>query len=92
MPHFSSCCEGADEYICQCCGQIKCSRCKPPVWRPDITKSEHAGNVCPTCISNKETKESARPPISLYEHCRIESGGLTGKQLDNYINRHYGHN
>ncbi len=30
-------------------------------------------------------------PISLYEHCRQESGGLEGQDLD-YVNRHYGHN
>ena len=30
-------------------------------------------------------------PISLYEHCRIESGGLTGQALQNYNNRYYGH-
>jgi DNA-directed RNA polymerase subunit RPC12/RpoP len=30
-------------------------------------------------------------PISVYEHCREESGGLTGRALDNYVNRYYGH-
>ena len=29
--------------------------------------------------------------VSLTEHCRQESGGLTGPALDRYINRHYGH-
>ena len=29
---------------------------------------------------------------NLVEHCRQESGGLTGKPLKDYINRHYGHN
>lgn len=35
-----------------------------------------------------ETNEAG----NLYEHCRRESGGLTGKALDEYINRYYGHN
>jgi len=29
---------------------------------------------------------------NLVEHCRQESGGLNGKPLKDYINRHYGHN
>jgi len=31
-------------------------------------------------------------PMSLYEFCKIESGGLEGQALQNYINRYYGHN
>lgn len=31
-------------------------------------------------------------PMSLYEYCHEESGGLTGQALVNYINRYYGHN
>lgn len=31
-------------------------------------------------------------PMSLYEYCKIESGGLEGQALQNYINRYYGHN
>ena len=41
------------------------------------------------------TKESFTPevdePMGLVEHCRIESGGLEGQALKNYINRYYGH-
>jgi len=29
---------------------------------------------------------------NLVDHCREESGGLTGQKLNDYINRHYGHN
>lgn len=54
MPYFSSCCPGADEYICQKCGKIKCDKCQPPSWRPDITGYKSAGNVCPTCLKNYE--------------------------------------
>ncbi len=50
MVRFSSCCEGADMYICQVCGKDLCSKCKKPEWRPDITKHKSAGNVCPECI------------------------------------------
>jgi hypothetical protein len=53
MPHFSDCC-GSDEYVCQVCGGIFCGQCVPAVWRKDITKSEHAGNVCPTCLKRHE--------------------------------------
>lgn len=49
MPHFSDCC-GRDEYVCQVCGAILCSSCHPSEWRPDITGSKSAGNVCPTCL------------------------------------------
>jgi len=31
-------------------------------------------------------------PMSLYEYCHKESGGLTGQALKDYINRYYGHN
>ena len=58
------------------------------------------GNVCDACLT-KALRDSPRPavnepeqtepPLSLYEHCRRESG-LSGKALDNYVNRHYGHN
>ncbi len=71
MPHFSSCCPRADEYICQKCAKIFCSKCQPSQWRPDITRHKSAGNVCPSCI--KEYGYPA-PPESLYEHCKKESG------------------
>jgi len=54
MPHFSSCCKGADEYICQVCGRIMCSGCKPSSWRPDITGHKSAGNVCPKCLTKHQ--------------------------------------
>lgn len=88
MPHFSKCCPGADEYVCQICGQIKCSGCQPSVWRPDLTGHKSAGNVCPDCLKQK-TKAVVRP-ISLHEFCHTESGGLTGMSLERYVQRHYG--
>lgn len=48
MPTFSSCCH-TEEYICQVCGGILCSTCKPPEWRTDITGKSSFGNVCPQC-------------------------------------------
>ena len=87
MPHFSNCCKGADEYICQKCRKIKCSGCQPSTWRPDITGHKSAGNVCPDCMKQQVVDS----PISLHEFCHAESGGLTGTALERYIQRHYGH-
>lgn len=42
--------EGNDMYICQICGRDLDSVKHPPTWRPDLTKRQSAGNVCPTCI------------------------------------------
>lgn len=98
MPHFTD--DGRDTYICQVCACIKADT---PTWRPDITGHKGAGNVCPSCLAKHNAAAtvarshqqpapinySPREPISLYEHCRIESG-LTGRALDAYINRHYG--
>ena len=72
MPYFSSCCPEADEYICQICGVIKCSACQPSAWRPDLTKNISAGNACPSCV--KGTTKDMSKTISLFEHCRQESG------------------
>ena len=62
MPHFSKCCPGSDDYICQVCGKIRCSGCKPSVWRTDITGYPSAGNVCPEClkayIANSKVREA----------------------------------
>lgn len=46
MPHFCKC--GADEYICQVCGRIRCSQEQPGVWGKIPGKS-FKGNICPTC-------------------------------------------
>jgi DNA-directed RNA polymerase subunit RPC12/RpoP len=48
MPTFSNCC-GADEYICQNCGKILCSKCYPPAWNPDFIGNTTAANACPKC-------------------------------------------
>jgi len=85
MPTFSKCCPGADEYICQVCARIKCGRCQPPQWRPDLTGRKSAGNICPTCREEKET------PISLFDHCKKESGLSSPQEINRYMNRHYGH-
>ena len=97
MPHFDE--DGYDTWICQICAKVYSSGKVNSEWRTDITGNEHAGNVCPNCIeAHKDTKRVGerlraavqKGPMSLYEHCRIESG-LTGKALDDYINRYYGH-
>jgi len=76
MPHFDA--NGNEEWVCQKGGHI-CTG--------DSTWVKGLGNVCPTCMG----KEPGNGLLSLEEHCRIESGGLTGPALDRYINRYYGH-
>lgn len=47
----------------------------------------------PSALTHETVKHiEIDEPMSLYEHCRIESGGLEGQALKNYINRYYGHN
>lgn len=77
--------DGNDMYICQICCKDLDSVKYPSTWRPDLTKSERAGNVCPSCVAKLDQ------PMSLTEYCRSESGGLTGTELTRYINRYYGH-
>ena len=90
MPHFSECCEGADTYICQRCGRIRCGSCQPGKWRPDITGNSSAANVCMSCIEEVDKPAKTDKLLSLVEHCRRESG-LEGPALNRYINRYYGH-
>lgn len=85
MPHFSK--SGHDEVICQKCTRIVDTGKESVDWRPDITGSQSAGNVCGFCVIEHERSNEV---VSLYEHCRRESG-LTGAALDRYINRYYGH-
>lgn len=56
MPHFCKC--GGDEYICQVCGKVRCSREQPSKWLPELTGSEQAGNVCPECFENSTSSLS----------------------------------
>lgn len=72
MPHFSSCCPGADEYVCQVCGKICCSKCEPPEWRTDITKNTSAGNVCPVCLKLYVRKSKELVDISFCPLCKEE--------------------
>lgn len=37
-----------------------------------------------------DTRPEDKGLMSLHEHCHIESGGLTGRALEDYINRYYG--
>ena len=45
-----------DMYICQVCERDLCPKCDggEPVWRPDITGYEGAGNVCPRCLARHQ--------------------------------------
>ena len=49
MPWFSKCC-GVDEYICQECVKVHCSKCNPSHWEKIIGKA-FSGNVCPKCFN-----------------------------------------
>lgn len=90
MPHFSS--NGNDNYICQECGNIYDSIEYPPVWRP-ITGKKISGNVCPDCVNETGNKANvAEPPMSLYDHCKEESGLTDPRKIKEYMNRYYGHN
>jgi hypothetical protein len=50
MPRFSE--AGYDMYICQVCGRDLDSFIYPPQWRPELTGSSSAGNICPACFAN----------------------------------------
>jgi len=59
MPTFSE--AGNDEYICQMCGEVFDAVFYPSQWRPDITGSENAGNVCSTCAKGIAFDEARLP-------------------------------
>jgi hypothetical protein len=52
MPHFCKC--GADEYICQECGTIRCSEDYSPEWLPVARMGGREGNVCPPCFNGDD--------------------------------------
>ena len=84
-----------DDYLCQVCLKVKTEKSE---WRPDLTGSHSAGNVCMTCIKAGKSnvvkgslpRVVQREALSLRDHCAQESG-LSGRALDQYISRHYGH-
>lgn len=51
MPHFCPC--GADEYICQVCGNIRCSKDQPSEWLPVARMNGRSGNVCVYCVNGE---------------------------------------
>lgn len=77
MPHFCSC--GADTYICQVCGEIKCSKDYPSTWRTDLTGTENAGNVCPSCLKENGTDQ----PLDV-----IGAGMIEGVLVDDSVKRY----
>ena len=52
MPHFCKC--GADEYICQECGKINCSKEQPSKW-VHIPRMNREGNMCQKCFDEYES-------------------------------------
>lgn len=53
MAHFCKC--GADEYICQECGAIKCSKDEPSKWVTIPRMQGKEGNMCPECFDECES-------------------------------------
>lgn len=106
MPHFDE--NGNDTVICQLCASIVSkaewrsdltgNKSAGNVCLPCIKKcDEEAATVAGDAKSQPHGVGSRIPkrqegPIGIVEHCRRESGGLTGIALQRYINRHYGHN
>jgi hypothetical protein len=86
MPHFCSNHHPCGDYICQVCATIHCEMCdgKKSYWMKIPNKS-FRGNVCPKCVERLEA------PISLFEHCRKESGLTDPDSINRYMQRHYGH-
>ena len=78
MARFSA--EGNDMYICQECGRDLDGVKFPSTWTGK-------GNVCPACLK----KAKVEPSLSLYEHCRAESGLTNPEAVRRYMNRYYGH-
>lgn len=91
MPYFTS--DGDEQWVCQKAGHI-CTGHSTWIERG----SEQAkvlgmfGNICDACLTKATNPtpfaDTEPAPLSLYEHCRRESG-LTGIALDNYVRRHY---
>ena len=92
MPHFSP--SGHDLVLCQQCGRDIDTGKEDPTW------VKGTGNVCKRCLHRPPSEMPDFTPapkpepahLNLRDHCRIESGGLTGAALDRYISRYYGHN
>ncbi len=63
MPHFCEC--GADEYICQNCGKIECSKENAGRWMY-VTRLKREGNVCTPCIkaSIGEAMQNGNPQLA----------------------------
>ena len=58
--------------------------------------------ACPKCggethfekvrrVEEEEIVQKVEQPISLFEHCRRESGLTNRQDIMRYLNRHYGH-
>lgn len=101
MPHFNA--QGQDTWVCQKGGHI-CSGHSTWIDRgSDLAKQIGChGNVCQSCLQkavavipaavNEPTEPPVKPPMSLHEYCSYESGFPRGsRELENYINRYYGH-
>lgn len=77
MANFCKC--GADEYICQECGKINCSKEKPSRWIV-VKRMDKIGNVCPSCIV-EESNNIHR--LLLASHKR--GGGAGESMLRRYV-------
>lgn len=56
MSHFCKC--GADEYICQQCGKINCSKETPSQWVEIPRMNDREGNMCPQCVTGLKARDA----------------------------------
>ena len=84
MAQFCDC--GADQYLCQKCGRIRCSAEEPSEWRTDITKNLNAGNVCPSCVKLHEAFTAPLgPPANSHKKFEKPAGRMLRPVIDEEI-------
>ncbi len=88
MPHWDA--NGNEQWVCQKGAHVCIGKYTWVDHGSELAKKLGChGNVCDRCMAEQTKK--ADHPISLMEYCKIESGGLEGQDLMNYVNRYYGH-
>jgi len=63
----------------------------PAMTQPQVDY-EVSSNYIPDHTQERfDVEVNNEEPMSLHEYCKIESGGLTGQALKQYISKYYGH-